>query len=585
MRGMGLRYSVTGLFAAASFAAVGCAGGGALGPAGPEVAISVAPLNLDGVGNARYTVTVLNGVDEVVWSRVIEADQFGDGAGSVSYVGPCDADASDNTVQLVVEALYDSQGGLIPASTWTNPTASGPLSKDFTCLADRDVAVGFDLTLARAAQQGFFDVAVELDDVFCSAKLDCGATTDVADDLLLLHDGGVRSTTAVLGLACTAGPSSDTYLYLNSVIIECAGGSGNPTVVDVSQLGNVADLDAAPNANPDNYLFGAAVYRGDEGLAGKSYWNVALGLNRDSFGVLGECRIRATATATATPLTDGQTPDASAYPYIDWDVALSDAGGRVCTEHAVDDGSGVTTRYASASAPETFEFEYNSAAGITQQGGGGGPSLVCDDFDGSSLDPRWVLVQGTLPTYTVSGSALVVTNADYVASLSLANFAGIVDRLLDRGNQIAWPQTIGPAGDFDITVDMGWSSAEGELTYGSIALTDADNYIKIEVGFSDNSSVAGSGPGAPFARTGPSGPDAWTGPTPASISGSAVFRVARAGGMLSIWHAGDLVAGPVANTEDIANIAFVYQRRGWLVPSNVRPYGTVTLNSVGYGCP
>jgi len=555
-----------------------------------EVAIAVAPLELAGVGNARYTLTVLNGDDATVWTRTVESDQYGDGAGSVAYVGTCDADAPDSTVQLVVEALYDEGGAEIDA--WSNPTADGPLERDFTCVANQDVAVDFDLVIARAATQGFFDVAVELNDVFCAAKLDCGATTAIADDLLLLHDGqGGRGTTAVLGFACTAGPqgAGDTYLYLDDLEITCAGRSGETTVVAVTEAGTIADLDAAPGRNPDGYLFAAAVYQGTEELANKRYWNVALGLDRETFSTLGLCTLTTNATATDTPLTLGTTPDASAYPYVAWDVPLSDGSGRLCTEHAVDDGGEVETRYATAGAPETFDAVYSSATGLARVCGStvvlpdgidqdcdglADPPVAVDDFEGSSLGPHWTLVQGTLPTYTVSGSALHVTNADPVESLvpGMAGHSWINELDVDRGNQIAWPQPVG-TGDLELLVDIGWTSASAEITMGLVALTDADDFLHIAVGDIDGTS---GGYGKAEATGLQTWANRWTGTVLASGSGS--FRVVRVDGWVSIWYQGALVYGPSYNDADIAKLAFVYMRGGWM--DGLPQYGTVDLGRV-----
>src|SRR5690242_7055102 len=69
---------------------------------GPRVAISVQALSLAGVGNALWTITVKNGAGATVWTKSsLGADQYGDGKASLSYVGPCDPTANDNTVELV----------------------------------------------------------------------------------------------------------------------------------------------------------------------------------------------------------------------------------------------------------------------------------------------------------------------------------------------------------------------------------------------------------------------------------------------------------------------------------------------------
>jgi hypothetical protein len=61
---------------------------------GPTVGVNVAALNLQGVGDVVWDVEVVNGADpaQVVWQRRLASSGYGDGAGSASYVGPCDAD-------------------------------------------------------------------------------------------------------------------------------------------------------------------------------------------------------------------------------------------------------------------------------------------------------------------------------------------------------------------------------------------------------------------------------------------------------------------------------------------------------------
>jgi len=345
----------TGLFLLVAGASSACA------PApdsGGGVAIVVAPLQLDGLTDAEYTLSVEAG-GETVWSRQVSSASYGDGAGSLSYVGPCDASVGTNTVIVELDALY--AGGEIATDSYANPT---PVSRDFQCVQDADVEVVFDITIARAAQQGFFDVAVELDDIFCSAKLDC-VNSETGGDLELLHDpaSGARDMTAVLGFACTSGVGGPTHLYMDDLQIDCTGWT-EPTVVDVSGLGNV-DLGAGTSANPNGYLFGASVWRGAEQLAAKAYWNVSLGLDETTFDVdgvgAGTCTLTATATATEAPLdvtVDGYALPADAvYPFIAWDVVLSDADGRVCTSHEVDQAdSGVATTYVgyASTAPTTL---------------------------------------------------------------------------------------------------------------------------------------------------------------------------------------------------------------------------------------
>jgi len=163
---------------------IGCSGGEPTTPgAGGRVAIEVAPLSLAGVGDADYRLTVRNHSAATVWTRDVDAAGFGDGAGSIAYVGTCDAQDNDNVVTVELLALRDGSGATIPAASYRNP---GEVSRTVTCQANVAVAVTFDLTLARAAQQGFFDVAIGLDDVFCSAKKLCGSPRS-GDSLRAFH--------------------------------------------------------------------------------------------------------------------------------------------------------------------------------------------------------------------------------------------------------------------------------------------------------------------------------------------------------------------------------------------------------------
>jgi len=328
---------------ATAMTAAACTGGGARLPSG-RLAIAVAPLDLAGVGDADYTITVTNGATQTIWTRSLSSSAYGDGAGSLSYVGTCDADEPQTTITLDLDELYDAGHAPLPAGSWANPT---PVSLEAVCVADADVAVAFDMTISRKAQQGFFDVAVTFQDVFCSAKLDCEA--DTGGDLELLYNPGTQSRdmTAVLGLACaTRAAGGASYLYMDDPTIDCDGFTA-PIVVDPTALGNV-DLSAEPNANADGYLFGAGVYRGHQ-AGGVAYWNVSLGLDDTTFGDAEGCTLTGRATASSEPFPqtiDGfPLPEASVYPVISWSVPLSTTGGRACTRHELDADGRVTTDY------------------------------------------------------------------------------------------------------------------------------------------------------------------------------------------------------------------------------------------------
>jgi len=330
-------------------------------PGGPTVAITVAPLSLDGISNATYTLTVLNGDDDVVWARQVPSQSYGDGAGSVSYVGPCDADLSQNTVQVVLDVLTGTDGDLTAGVDYINPAPStSPLEKTVTCVEGRDVSVTFDITFARAAQQGFFDVAVQFDDLFCSAKLDC--QDQDGQTLKLLHDSdGARSDTAVLAFACTGGADSDTYLYLSDLTLDCGGGD----VVTVDPALGPGNQSIVPGSGvPNDHLFQVLVSRGEEQLGSydKRYWNIALGLE-DVAG----CTLSATGTASDGELTGGATPAGAIWPYITWTAPMAS-----CTRHELNGGDGVVattyTDFAGISFASFYHGDGVAPVGTAQYG-------------------------------------------------------------------------------------------------------------------------------------------------------------------------------------------------------------------------
>ena len=335
----------TALVSLVALGAVACAGHDPLTPTG-RLAIDVAPLHLAGVTNAEYTLTVTNGPNgtgDTVWTKALSSTQYGDGSGAVSYIGPCDAATGTNTVTLTLTALYDA-AGLVPVGTYMNPT---PISRQATCVENTDVPVQFDITLARQADQGFFDVAVQFDDLFCSAKFDCELPSGEPIELLF-NAAGQRDDTAVLAFACTGGADADTHLYLSDLEFDCGAtsftvdpslGPGRLTLVPASLL---------PNA----HLFDALVTRGDEPLGGfrKIYWNTALGLT-DVAG----CTLSATGTVSDGPLAGQATPSGATYPLVAWDVDLD-----TCTRHALGGADGVVSiRYTSTSGT-SFAHAYHA---------------------------------------------------------------------------------------------------------------------------------------------------------------------------------------------------------------------------------
>jgi len=375
---------------------------------GPEsagrVAIGVAALSLSGVGDVVWDIEVRNGATptpEVVWQRRVTSSGYGDSAGSASYIGPCDADTPTNTVNVWVVGVYaddvSDAGEFASGSTadagavtgteipFVNPTESAPLTRDVTCLENRDAAVQLDVTLQRPANQGFFDIAVNFDDIFCSAKLDCCADAndddvcapDGTEDIELLFDaGGDRARTIVLGFACTAGVGGGvtTELYMDDLELDCSapndaadfaadltirplGGLGNQCTAGADGIGACDDVVTEENTvDADDYLFQVGVYRGSEGLtsggagANKLYWNVALGVT----DLIGDCRLRTRATAddaeSDANAAGGVIAAGAVYPSVVWDVDLD-----TCADEPLSFGAGGAVRVTYSDAGDAAD--------------------------------------------------------------------------------------------------------------------------------------------------------------------------------------------------------------------------------------
>jgi len=247
-----------------------CGADGATPPA--DLQVTVAPLELPGLVDACYSLDVTNEAGSLVWQRSgVCASQFGNGAGGdLSYVGTCDATDSTgdtvawNTVTLRIDGLYRADGAdgdTTPdlLTDWQNPCdaphSPGGCKLNVPCVENADAPVTFNLTIMRSANQGFFDVAVNFDDIFCSAKVDCAYPGANGGPLELVHDpvSGARVQSLVWALACTDGdrsgpPGESTHLYMSEVVLRC--GVATYRVDPSGGPGSLYPLGVAPPPGP-----------------------------------------------------------------------------------------------------------------------------------------------------------------------------------------------------------------------------------------------------------------------------------------------------------------------------------------------
>jgi len=368
------RALVSGAVAAAFILGCGDLEGPGAGTVGHGVSVTVTPLSLSGVVDACYRLSVIADGGDVVWQRgEICASSFG-AAGGVTYVGPCDASRNDNVVRLEIEDLFDG-AGLIAREDYKNPCGHedngnhdgfGACQQAFECRANEDVGVSFDLTVLRRASQGFLDVAISFDDIFCSAKVDCQYDDGPIE---LLHHPvlGSRGQTAVFAVACSAGPGAsapDTAIHMNPPRVLCADGA---VVLDPTVGPGNAYTSAQPDPEPGSPVWQYAVYRGRELITcgggascRKAYWNLAVGFDPVRPG----CRLEGSVTASAVDqMGDGYTPPGT-WPWISVDVPLTGpTGGLACHQNPLDEaGSGVTSAYTAVDAAALFCHRFDGAS-------------------------------------------------------------------------------------------------------------------------------------------------------------------------------------------------------------------------------
>ncbi|MFT7579672.1 MAG: hypothetical protein ACI9MR_001338 [Myxococcota bacterium] len=416
---------------------------------GPTVAIAVAPLTLPDVDGVCYGLSVYNGNPDdagtdTVWTQTgVCSGQYGNGAGGgITYVGPCDAsiEGNRNYIGLVLESI-DAGGALTDQVTvgdggvadFVNPcTAGAACTLDFECVENADTLIEFNVTVLRAANQGFFDIAVNFDDIFCSAKMDC--EYDNGPIMLLLNpETGERGQTGVVALACTsgAGDASDTVLHMSSIEVTCDG--GDPIVLDPTVgPGNAwrTTTPGTPDPDTNDAVWQYAVYRGVEdlvcgagGSCNKMYWNVAIGFDPNA----ANCSVTARGTAsTSAQMNDALTPENSTYPWIDFAVTLTGDGELLCGQNPLNgENSGVQTTYTPVADRKLFCHRFDGTTVSTSDTEGCGSAVSGHIFEDTNGNGGQDAGEPDLPdidvviTDSLGGTQTVTTDAggDYSATV------------------------------------------------------------------------------------------------------------------------------------------------------------------------
>ncbi len=368
----------------------GCSSQSARAPRG--VTITVAPLALPGIGGACYDLEVSNGTD-VVWSQGVPTrtalgasqaldngpldalDQAQDGTticsgkygngrgGDITYIGSCDASTDSdgdplngvqNSVTIWIDGLYNDAGDA-DVGEWRDPCPPQGCQLQIDCRENEDSLAEFNFTIMRGARQGFFDIAVDFQDVFCSAKFDTcylnGEGEQDDEHIKLLYGAGTdRDWTGVFGFACTAGADTatddvETNLLYSAITVRCGENTFriDPTVREGNWF--------VDGTLGERLHYG--VYRGAELLecegrsCNKVYWNLAVSLD-DLEGIGGGCSLafEATVNDNNQGFTAGlPTAAGVSYPYVVAAVDLTRDGSAFCQANPINSGPDVRTEY------------------------------------------------------------------------------------------------------------------------------------------------------------------------------------------------------------------------------------------------
>lgn len=278
-----------------------------------------------------------------IWKQRVSSSQYGDGHGTFSYVGPCSAETGTTTDGLVTTRLVGLYAASLTTEVWDwnavgfygDDAPDGvlegwpvpPIARVFDCVLNQDVALYLRATLAQPVRTDRV-IAARFGGAECEAEWACDA----------------RDAGAALTLSCTAAGEAAPALFLDDLVLRCAGRE------DVR-------LDPTATAVLEEQV--------GDGVA-TATWRVWPELDVAALSN-GACTLAARATA-ATPqedphavtVLDGVIAAGDIYPLLTWRIPVSDEAGPTCAPAALDLAGPVTMTYTSTGAAEAVAFPYRS---------------------------------------------------------------------------------------------------------------------------------------------------------------------------------------------------------------------------------
>ncbi|MCC6620068.1 MAG: hypothetical protein IT385_02365 [Deltaproteobacteria bacterium] len=292
---------------------LGCAGSGpgadpddTIAPAG-SLAVQVGALATAGdfvpIVTATYDLVIEAFDPALGWVETLREEGVDSRApsGAMVFVAPCQTypDGSDRPGQVTI-TLTDVRGpGGVALEDAELPA---PQTQQFNCKLEQDALVPFHFTVLRSANRGFVDLAIDIDDVLCSAKFDC-------QQALLHGPDGKPAPTLVTGLSCR-GTGPDTSIVFAGELV-CFDDEGIP----------------------ERPITTREVFNGFEDATGQAFHNTATLLDDGLVAAYDHCVYRATGLPTSRGGGPRDAKFRQGVGRVAWDLDIrhDEAGRLVCT--------------------------------------------------------------------------------------------------------------------------------------------------------------------------------------------------------------------------------------------------------------